>query len=133
MNIQGGQLKKNIIYPELSYKIVGILFEVCNELGGGYQEKYYQKALELAFENAKINYVSQCPYIIRFKEKIIGRYYMDFVLENKIVLEIKRGNYFSKSNIKQILGYLKSTKYKLGFLANFTDNGLKFKRIPNLY
>jgi GxxExxY protein len=83
-------MSTRIIYKELSYKIVGILFEVYNELGYGYKESHYQKALELSFSKSGLRYRSQCPYSILFRNEIIGRYYMDFIIEEKVVLEIKR-------------------------------------------
>ncbi len=120
-----------IIYPELSYKIVGCLFDVYNELGGGYQEKFYQKALEECFRNNDVNFASQAPFNITFQNKIIGKYYMDFIVENKVVLEIKRGDYFARTNIKQITDYLKAVNLQLGILANFTNNKIRYMRILN--
>ena len=70
--------------------------------------------------------------MIKFREEIIGRYYMDFIIENKVVLEIKKGNHFVKSNIKQVQSYLQATNRKLGILANFTNNGIKYIRILNV-
>ena len=116
-------IKQNLLYPELSYKIIGILFEVNNTLGPGLKEKHYEKGVEIALCDNKINYISQCPYLIRFKGKIIGRYYMDFVVENKIVIELKRSDYFSLRNIQQLSGYLKATGLKLGLLVSFTLSG----------
>lgn len=130
--MQGGVENDKIIYRELSYEIVKILFEVYNDLGYGYQEKYYQKALELAFTQANIKYNSQCPFKIRYKGKIIGRYFLDFIIEDKTVLEIKKGNYYSKKNFEQVTAYLKATGLKLAILANFTSNGVKYKRILNI-
>lgn len=130
--MQGGIEYENIIYKELSYKIVGILFEVYNELGYGYQEKYYQKAIEVAFAKAGIKYRSQCPYKIRYKGEIIGRYFIDFIVEDKIVLEIKKGNYYSRKNFEQVTAYLKITGLKLAIIANFTSDGVKFKRVLNI-
>ena len=124
--------RNDIVYPELSYLIVGCLYETYNELGGGYQEKHYQRALEKSFANRNINFISQAPYLIKFKEEVIGRYYMDFVIDDKIVLEIKKGDYFVKSNIKQVQNYLQATNKKLGILANFTNNGIKYIRILNI-
>ena len=121
-----------VIYKELSYKIVGILFEVYNELGYGYQEKYYERAIEKYFIVEKIRYARQLPCKIIVKGEAIGRYYLDFLVEDKIVLEIKKGNYFSKSNIEQVKGYLKATNTKLAILANFTSSGVKFIRVLNL-
>jgi GxxExxY protein len=123
--------KDKVIYKELSYKIVGILFEVYNELGYGYKEKYYEKAIKQALRDSNINFKCQAPYKINFKNRLLGINYLDFVVENKIVLEIKRGSYFSKQNLTQVLEYLKITKLKLAILANFTANGVKFIRLLN--
>ena len=123
-------LKRNdLIHPELSYKLIGILFDVSNELGHGYQEKYYQKAVAAVLKEAKINYTEQMPVQINYRGKKIGIYFLDFLVENKIVLEIKRGEHFSKTNLKQVYGYLKATGLQLGIVANFTAKGLKIKRI----
>ena len=122
-----------IIYPELSYEIVSCLFEVYNSLGGGYQEKHYQKALEQVFTERKITFIPQAPYLVKFKNKIIGRYYMDFMIEKKIILEIKRGDYFARTNVQQIKGYLQATQMQLGILANFTNNKMRYMRILNVY
>jgi GxxExxY protein len=129
--MQGGQNIEKVIYKELSYQIIGILFDVYNELGYGYQEKYYEKAIEKYFIVNNIKFTRQAPYIIRVKGEIIGRYYIDFLVENKIVLEIKRGNYFSRRNIEQVKGYLKATGMKLAIIACFTSNGVKFFRALN--
>ncbi len=126
-------LKRNdIIYPELSYKLIGILFEIYNELGYGYQEKYYQKAIIKTFEEIGVKFKEQLPCKIKFKERNIGTYFLDFLIEDKIVLEIKRGEYFPKSNLNQVYGYLKATGLKLGIIVNFTSKGLRFKRILNI-
>jgi len=120
-----------VVYKELSYKIVGVLFEVYNELGYGFQEKYYEKAIEKYFKAGKVRYKTQAPYKITVKGDIIGKYFMDFIVEDKIVLEIKKGNHFSKQNLDQVKGYLRATGYKLAILANFTPNGVKFLRVLN--
>lgn len=127
-------LKKDInkvIYKELSYKIVGILFEVYNELGYGYKEKYYEKALMVALNEQKIKFKTQVPFALKFKEKIIGRNYLDFLIEDRLVLEIKKGKHYSKNNLDQVKQYLKITKLKLAILANFTPDGIKYIRVLN--
>ena len=129
--MQGG-VNRNIVYPNLSYRIVGILFEISNELGGRFKELHYQRATVAAFKKYNIKYISQCPYLIKFNNEIIGRYYMDFVVEDKLVLEIKRGDYFSLQNINQLFKHLQATNLKLGLLANFTTQGLRYKRIVNI-
>ncbi len=122
---------EKVVHKELSYRIVGILFEVYNELGYGYKEKYYEKALEVALSEQKIKFRTQVPFILKFKEKIIGRNYLDFLIEDKIVLEIKKGKHFSKNNLDQVKQYLKITKLKLAILANFTPAGIKYIRVLN--
>lgn len=125
--------KSKVIYPELSYKIVGVLFEVYNQLGEGHQEKYYQRAIKVAFKEQNLKFKSQFPVDINFKNNKIGRYFLDFLIEDKVVLEIKKGNYFPKKNMEQVYAYLKATNLKLAILANFTSTGIKFRRILNLY
>ena len=89
-----------VIYKKLSYDIVGTLFAVYNDLGYGYQEKYYEKALVKYFTNKNIKCRTQVPFKIRIKGEIIGTYYLDIIVEDKVVLELKKGNYFSKKNKK---------------------------------
>lgn len=120
-----------VIYKELSYKIVGILFEVYNELGYGFKEKHYERAIAKVFSEQKIKFKTQAPFAIKFKDKVIGRSYLDFLIEDKIVLEIKKGRYFSKRNLEQVKEYLKVTGLKLAILANFTPNGIKYLRVLN--
>jgi GxxExxY protein len=124
-------MEDKIIHKELSYQVVGVLFEVFETLGYGYKESYYQKAIERGLKIKNIPFKSQVPFKLAYKGQIIGRIFLDFLIDNKIVLEIKKGNYFGRKNIEQILNYLKMTGLKLAILANFTPNGVKFLRILN--
>ncbi|MAG11533.1 MAG: GxxExxY protein [Parcubacteria group bacterium] len=120
-----------VVYKELSYKIVGLLFEVYNALGYGYQERYYERALAKCFKDEGISFKQQVQYRIMFRDEEIGRYQLDFMVDNKIVLELKRGARFSKRSIEQVKGYLKVTGLQLAILANFTPQGVNFLRILN--
>jgi len=128
-----GEAEDKIIYKELSYEIIGVLFEVYNELGYGHPERYYYRAIEKGFKIKDLKCRGQAPYKLVFKGEIIGRYYLDFVVEDKIVLEIKKGSHYSKRNIEQVKGYLKATNMKLAILANFTSKGVKYLRLLNIY
>ncbi len=128
-----GDGDSKVIYPELSYKIVGILYSVSNDLGYGYQEKYYQRALEAAFKDNGVKFKSQLCVKLKYKNQYIGFYLADFLIEDKMILEIKVGDHFSPQYISQTSAYLKATKLKLAILANFTSKGIVFKRILNLY
>lgn len=126
-------IQNQIIFEELSYKINGILFDVYNELGPGLSEKYYQRAVFEALKLAGFKIQQQLYVPLKYKDIKIGNYYLDFLIEDTIVLEIKQGNTFLKRNISQVYEYLKVTNLKLGILANFTSSGVKIKRIVNLY
>lgn len=124
--------RDDLLYPELSYQIIGILFEVYNELGYGYREKYYENAIEEELRRVKIQYKKQLYAPLLFKQQKIGFYYFDFLIDNKIILELKQGSQFSKKHIEQVYEYLKQHKLQLGIIAQFSPGGLKFKRVVNI-
>lgn len=124
--------KEDLIYPDLSYKIVGILFSVFNELGYGYKEKYYELAIAKELVRAGLTYKEQISYPVKFKGETIGYQILDFLVDDKIILELKRGDNFFKQDIIQTTGYLRTTGLKLAILARFSSRGLKYKRILNI-
>lgn len=123
--------KPNLLYPGLSYEILNVLFEVFKKLGDGYLEKVYQKAIASELRKREIKFTEQLPAKVEINGEVIARYYLDFLIEEKIVLEIKKDKNFDRTNITQVYSYLKATKLKLGILANFTKQGVKYKRIVN--
>lgn len=127
--------RDDLVYKDECYKIVGILYKVYKNLGGDLLEKHYQKAIAIAFKLAGIPFKEQLPVKIYYEGQFIGIYYIDFLVEIgsvKIVLEIKKNENFGLRNIKQVSEYLKTLNLELGILANFTKNGVKYKRIVNL-
>ncbi len=129
----GIQINPNnkIIYPELSYKITGVLFDVHTNLGNRYQEKYYSRAVALGFEKVGLKFERELRVNIAYHDKIIGKYYLDFLVENKIVVELKTVLQLSPQDFKQVSGYLKAKKLELGILANFRSQSLTYHRILN--
>jgi len=123
---------EKIIYKDLSYEVVGILFQTFEELGYGYHERTYEKAIENLLVLHDLNYKRQIPYNLKFAGADLKRMYFDFLIENKIVLELKVGNRFLKNNLYQIKEYLKISGKQLGILANFTSQGVKFYRVLNI-
>lgn len=123
--------ENKIIYPELSYKIVGILFKVHTELGNKYQEKYYQRAIAIELEKQGIKFKKELMIDLVYNDEKIGKYFIDFLIEDLIVLEIKANADFRLSDYKQVSAYLKSKDIKLGILANFRTKKLTYKRILN--
>lgn len=111
---------------------MGILFNVHNEMGHGFLERYYQKAIAAELEKNNISFKEQVKLDLVIGEKIIASGIADFIIEEKIILEIKQGNTFLKTNIDQVNSYLKMSKLQLGILINFTSRGLLYKRILNI-
>ncbi len=125
--------RKDLVYPDLSYSVMGVLFEVFKELGYGHKEKYYGTAIALGLKEADISFSEQLYSPLLFRGELVGKYFLDFLIEGKIVLEIKKGNrYSSKKQIEQVFSYLKVNHLKLGILAQFTSEGVKYRRILNL-
>lgn len=125
-------IRKDIIYSDLSYIINGILFEVFRQLGGGHRESYYQKAIAAALLEKNIKFTEQYYVPLKFNDHVVGKYYLDFLIEDKMILEIKRGKFVTARIIDQVNQYLKTLNLKLGLIACFTYNGVFPKRILNI-
>jgi GxxExxY protein len=124
---------EKVVYKDLSYLVVGVLFDVYNEIGGNHYEKNIQKAIARGFDLLNIKYQREVAAPLFYKGKQVGKYYLDFVVEDKLVLEIKRGYKFAQKDFSQVEAYLKAKNYKLGILVLFTKEKVKFKRILNIY
>ena len=121
-----------IIYKEESYKIIGACFEVHRELGAGFLEVVYHKALMIEFERQKIPHIHEKELTIYYKNELLDKsYFADFVCYDKIILEIKALNHLSSEHESQVLNYLKATGFKLGILVNFGESKLNYKRLVN--
>lgn len=120
-----------IIYPKLSYVLMGILFEVHNKLGNKYQEKHYQKAIEIKLRELDIPYKKEAKIDVSFGRERLGEFFIDFIIDNKIILETKMVWTITKDDIKQVLRYLKSTNLRLGIIANFRHKQLEYRRVLN--
>jgi GxxExxY protein len=120
-----------IIQKELSYKIMGILFSVQNQLGNRYQEKYYQRAVEEGLEEEKLKFKRELCVDLKYNDKVIGKYFLDFLIEDRVILEIKAVDCLKPKDFKQVLAYLTANNIELGILANFRTEKLSFKRILN--
>lgn len=124
-----------LIEPDLSYIITGILFKVYNKLGPLYQEKYYQRAIEKELQSQEIPFIREKSVSIGYEDSNIGRYFLDFLIDNKIVLEIKVIKFIHPKYIQQVLAYQNKLQIRLGIIANFRKDKLELKRLilPDKY
>jgi GxxExxY protein len=118
-----------LIYPELSYKITGLLFQVHNELGRFRREKQYSDLFELKLKEN--NFAYEREKIIRMENSgTIDK--VDFCVENKILIDLKTKKFITKEDYFQMLRYLKGLNLKLGLIVNFRNTHLRPRRIINL-
>ena len=125
-------IRNDLIYKDECYKIIGLIFSIFNEIGYGHKESFYQKAVANIFSENNIEFKEQLKAKVKHRGKEIGYYIFDFLVFDKIVIELKSKNYFSKRDIDQLYSYLKAMNLKLGILVYFTKECVRYKRIVNL-
>ena len=120
----------NIIYKDESFIIVGLCLEVYNNLGKGFLEIVYKDALEYELMRLNIPFKRENEFEINYKGIVLPhKFYADFIIYNKIILEIKSTKEINKEDISQTINYLNISKLKLGLLVNFGQSSLSYKRI----
>jgi GxxExxY protein len=108
--------------------MVGCIYEVYNELGPAHKERIYHEALKIAFNNVGISYRNEPKIRIQFRGVEIGTYGPDFIVEDKIIVELKSVLNMPKVFEKQLYYYLRGTKYKVGYLVNFGNEKIDIRR-----
>ncbi|MGH7800174.1 MAG: GxxExxY protein [Thermodesulfobacteriota bacterium] len=123
--------EKEILYKELSYKIIGLAMEVHSKLGYGFLEKVYENAMMLLFRREGIQAKQQAPIKVCFEGEIVGDYFADILVEDKIILELKVLEKITDVHIAQALNYLKATGLELAIILNFRKRKLEYERLVN--
>ncbi|WHF52369.1 GxxExxY protein [Chryseobacterium gotjawalense] len=119
-----------IIYKEESYEIIGICMEIHNYLGFGFSEIVYKDALEVEFRNAGIDYVRKKKHEVVYKGIVLPHlFYADFVVFDKIILEIKGKKEIADVDLSQAINYLKVSENRLALIVNFGEEKQNYKRI----
>ncbi len=120
-----------IIYKDLSFQIVGLAMEVHNQLGYGFLEKVNENALRILLRKNGLQVKTQYPITVRFEGEIVGQYYADMLVEDKIILELKVAERIHPASKAQALNYLKGTGLKLAIILNFGPKKLESHRVVN--
>ena len=107
------------LHSEITEKIIGVFFEVYNELGGGFLESVYQQALRIALSQAGLEAIAEVPVPVRFRGEVVGNFRADLVVNDCVLLELKGVSAFDREHEGQILHYLRATSLEVGLLLNF--------------
>jgi GxxExxY protein len=124
-------MEQELKYKDITEKIIGASFEVHKFLGNGFQEVIYQRALAYEFSQAGLTFAREIEQDIYYKElrEPIGTRRADFVVEDKVLVEIKAIKQLEDVHLAQILNYLKAYKIEVGLLINFGSKSMTFKRL----
>ena len=120
----------DLIYKDESFKIIGLCMEVHNNLGKGFLEIVYKDALEFEFNRKGIEFEREKKYVVRYKNVLLPhKFFADFVIYNKIILEVKGLSGIAEEHTAQTINYLKVSGCRLGLLVNFGQLSLQYKRL----
>lgn len=131
MTTNHSKFTRELLYRDLSYSLQGCFYTVYNTLGFGHKELIYQRALEEELTKKAISHIREKSLPLFYNSKKIGEYRPDFVINDKIIVEIKALEFLPKKLITQLVYYLKGTDYKLGYLVNF--GGAKLEIIRRIW
>ena len=122
---------KELKHKDITEKIIGASFEVHKFLGNGFQEVIYQRALAWEMSQINLTYTREPEQDIYYKElrEPIGTRRADFVVEGKILVELKAIKELEDVHLAQVLNYLKAYRLEVGLLINFGSKSLQFKRL----
>jgi GxxExxY protein len=122
---------EKLVLKDLSYKLMHILFDVHNKLGTSFKEEQYKSAIADYLNKLGLKFEREKEISADFKGLIIKGLRVDFIIENKIILEVKSKPLLTKEDLRQVLRYLKSLNLPLAILVNFKKKKLEYKRIIN--
>ena len=116
-------------YEEITEQVLSCAFEVIKELGAGFLETVYEKAMVVALSEKGISTHAQHPVIVRFRNQNVGEFYADLFIEDKIIVELKAVKTLLPEHQAQVINYLKATGIEVGLLINFGNPKLEYRRL----
>lgn len=119
----------DFLHKELSEKIIAACLEVMMELGAGFLESVYEKALLIILSQKGITAQSQVPLKVTFRDEVVGEFFADILVEDRIIVELKTVKTLPPEHQAQVINYLKSTGKDVGLLINFGTPRLEVKRM----
>src|SRR3972149_9297606 len=127
----GGYME--LLEKDLTEKIIAACLEVSNELGAGFLESVYERALLIALTDKGLKAETQVPLKVVFRNRVVGDFYADTLVENLVIIELKAVKSIGTENEAQLINYLKATNKRVGLLVNFGKPKLEWKRFVYQY
>ena len=121
-------MSDEILYQDLTGKIIGVCLEVHHELGHGFLESVYENALVIALRDSGLKVGRQVRFDVRFRDQTVGDFVADLIVENTVIVEIKAAGQLRPEHEAQVLNYLKATGIRVGLLVNFGKPKMEIKR-----
>ena len=119
----------SLLHEELTDKALGACFEVAHELGAGFLESVYEKALMVALRQKGSHVQAQVPLTVKFRGVIVGEFFADILVEDKLIIELKSVSALRPEHQAQVINYLKATGIGVGLLVNFGNPKLEYRRL----
>jgi GxxExxY protein len=118
----------DLLHKKITDDILKVYFDIYNQLCYGFLEKVYQNAMYFELKNKGYKVEAQTPIKVYLKGQLIGEYYSDLLIENKVIIELKACEVLMNVHVAQLMNYLKATEIEVGLLLNFGEEA-EFKRI----
>lgn len=118
-------------YSKLTGSVIGAAMQVHSELGNGFPEVIYQRSLTLELQSKSINYQREESMPLFYKGQNVGSRRADFIIDEKVLVELKAVSELTETHYNQVLNYLTAFELEIGLLINFGENSLRFKRFIN--
>lgn len=115
-------------HEEITQAVIGCAFEVINELGAGFLESVYERALALALRHRGFSTIAQHPIKVTFRGECVGDFFADLLVEGKVIVELKTVRALAPQHQAQVINYLNATGIEVGLLINFGNPRLEYKR-----
>jgi GxxExxY protein len=115
-------------YEELTHKIIGCAYKVFNELGFGFLESIYKKAMIIELTKSDLKVESEKPLKVYYDDQVLGDFFIDLYVEDKVIVELKSVQHLVKEHEVQLVNYLQGLQKDIGLLINFGSSGVDVKR-----
>jgi GxxExxY protein len=120
---------RQLVVNEVTSRVIECAYRVSNSMGAGFLEKVYENALAVELRHAGVAFTQQPPFLVRYRQEVVGEYIPDFVVADAIVVEIKALDALNRIHHAQCLNYLRATGLNVGLVLNFGTPRLEIKRL----